>query len=78
MVFTREDAEALVDAAGGPGDPERRRVVVGRDFPFLKKGTLTLSVVDIVVSEQQAVLCQPNLRSPTWTPLVGLVILLAW
>ena len=55
MVLVREDTEALMlDATGGPGDPERRRVVVGRDFPFLKKGTLMLSVVDIVVSEQQA------------------------
>ena len=54
VVLLREE-EALVEGtAGGPGEPDRRRVVVGRDFPFLKKGTLTSSVVDIVVSAQQA------------------------
>lgn len=60
MELLREVAEALVDATGGPGDPDRRRVVIGRDFPFLKKGTLTSSVADIVVSEQQAVVYQLN------------------
>lgn len=47
-----------MDPAGVSSDPDRRRVVVGRDFPFLKKGTVTSSEVDILVSEQQE--CSPT------------------
>lgn len=43
-----EDAMGVMDAVGG-GDVSRFRLVVGRDLPFLKKGTLTGSAEAIVV-----------------------------